>query len=513
MSAVISGLSRVIGSVGIAALLASCGKPTVDVARRDQLLTPCPGFTETGKPPLVHRARCGTLQVPLDPQQPDGEQLGIEVLLLPAVHPLPKPDPLVIIAGGPGQSAIGLAEHIYYHFEEVRKERDLLFIDQRGTGGSAPLACPGVKALGHRGSAEAQQAALLDALRACVEEDGGRMPWFTTHHAVDDLETIRRQLGYGPFNLWGVSYGTRVALAYQQRYPDSVRTSVLDGVAPLALALPWFAEEDALRSLRKLDEACAQDTACARRYGALEHQVDTVVRQLQEQSLNVAIEHPLTRLPYEVELTAALYASALRMALYSRDLARILPLAIHQSAQGDFRLVVSLMALAESRSTFSDISMGMHYTVLCNEDYPQYRDHDPAVSAVFPGMRAVETAADICAFWPVAEVPDSYTQPISSDMPTLMLSGDRDPVTPPRWAESLLPQLTQSLHLVAPGGQHSITFEGCGTQLIARFIQLGQLDGIDDQCIQRIKPLPVYLGVDGEALAALERAEEEAGNE
>jgi pimeloyl-ACP methyl ester carboxylesterase len=484
-------------------LINACGPSGSSGPTAAELLPLCPEFSETGKPPLVHRARCGRLNVPLNPADSDGEKLQIQVLLLPAIHPAPKKDPLVLIAGGPGQSAIKLAQQLHYTFDQVRKERDLLFIDQRGTGQSHPIDCPQLKNFSQTLPAASQEEELHKALRACVAEMGDRMLFFTTPYAVEDLEAVRQQLGYSQFNLWGVSYGTRVALAYQQRYPRFVRTSVLDGVAPLSLALPWHAEADALAALEKLDEDCAAHGECRRRYGELRALAEQVADKLLEQSIVVSIEHPLTRLPYEVEVTTAVFASALRMGLYSRDLARVLPLAIHNAAQEDFELIVSLLALAESRNSFSDISMGMHYTVICNEDYPHYVKRNNEQSQVFLHAHLVEGMKKICDFWPRAELPADYLTNFSSDTPTLLLSGARDPVTPPRWAEVLMPRLSNTLHLVAPGGHHSISLEGCSSELIAHFIQLGDTRDLDGSCIARIKPMSPYLGVDKEALDAL----------
>lgn len=496
---------RFLLTYGFLALLVGACSPANSPGQAGVATLPlCPGFAETGKPPLVHRARCGSLAVPLNHAEPEGEKLDIQVLLLPAIHPTPKKDPLVLIAGGPGQSAIKIAEQIYYKFEDVRKERDLLFIDQRGTGQSYPLNCPQLDGLSQTLPAAEQEQRLHSALRACIADEGERLLFFTTPHAVQDLEAIRQQLGYSQFNLWGVSYGTRVALAYQQAYPNSVRTSVLDGVAPLSLALPWHAEADALLALVKIDQACAEQDECARRYGKLRDQAEQVAERLLANAKTVTIEHPLTRLPYSVEMTPAAFASALRMSLYSRDLARILPLAIHRAAQEDFDLVVALMALAETRGSFADISMGMHYTVVCNEDYPHYAKRNAEASEVFLHSRSVDSMKKICDFWPRGELPDSYLTRFTSDVPTLLLSGERDPVTPPRWAENILPRLSNAQHWVAPGGHHSISLEGCTAQLIARFIQYADLAVLDGSCITRIKPLSPYLGVDQAALDALD---------
>lgn len=506
---------RITAGFVLCLLLVACDqtKPAGQQTAGASFLTSCPGFAETGKPPMVHRAECGSLSVAENPDQENGEQIALNILRLPAVNPEPKEDPLFIIAGGPGQSAVGIAEQLFYTFEEVRKSRDIVFVDQRGTGESNPLHCNGLAAVGQTLTLDEQKSVIASALRACVEEHGARLQFYTTPYAVRDLESVRLALGYQQVNLWGVSYGTRVALEYMRRYPQSVRTSVLDGVAPANMALPWSAETDARAALEKIHVQCASSDECTKGYGNLLEQAEVVAERLRQASVPVVSEHPATRLPYSVNMNQQLFASAVRMALYSRDLARILPLAIHRAHAEDYELVTALTAMAERRGGFVDISIGMHYTVLCNEDYPQYAALDFSESENFLQLKAVQSVSDACELWPRYPLPKDYFTPIASDVPTLLLSGARDPVTPPHWAENVMEGLSRAKHGIAPGGHHSITRDGCSAQLIAQFIHTGNIEHLDVSCTNKILPLQPYFGVDAAALKELENDDKKKDTE
>jgi pimeloyl-ACP methyl ester carboxylesterase len=485
-------------------LIAGCGRSVVpEVHNPALILSECPGFSERGKPPLVSGAECGSLAVAENPRKPDGEVVPLSILRLPAIHPAPLSDPLFIIVGGPGQSAVELAEQVFHTFEETRKYRDIVFLDQRGTGSSHPLECEGLAALGSKLTFSEQKPAIQNALRNCANQLGERYQFYTTPYAAEDLEQVRQALGYPTINIWSVSYGTRVALEYMRRYPQAVRTAVLDGVAPVAIALPWSAERDAFASLQRVNQQCADNTHCRLQYGDLVEQAQTVAVRLQQEPVNLTIKHPSTGLPYELEITHELFASALRMALYSRDLARLLPLAIHHSSAGDFHLLAALVALAEQRSGLSGISLGMHYTVLCNEDFPQYQAQNVQASEQFLLLSAVQTTREACEIWPRQPLAPEYFTAVESAVPTLLLSGARDPVTPPVWGEQVRAGLSKAKHAVAPGGHHSITFEGCTSRLIAQFIHTADIDALDISCVERILPLSPYYELHPETLADL----------
>lgn len=477
-------------------LLCACHPPSDEPATLvGNVLGACPEFSETGRPPIVQGAQCGTLSVKENPQDPTSRSIELNILRLPAINPTPQPDPLFIIAGGPGQSAVGIAEPIWTTFSEVRKNRDIVFVDQRGTGQSNPLNCKEFEDIPYQLSLFEQQERLKSVAQACAETLGDQLEFYTTPYAVQDLDLVREALGYQRINLWGVSYGTRVALEYMRRYPQATRSSILDGLAPVSVALPWHGGEDALASLRLLSEQCSMSDDCARRYGDVLNSAETIAQRLAEQPVEVTVAHPRTQAPFTMSMNHQIFASMIRMALYTRDLSTLVPQAIAGARDNDYSLLAALISMAGEQTTLMNISYGMHYTVLCNEDYPQYQDR-AEVSASFLSANLAEAFAELCEVWPRYSLDEDYFAPVKSDVPTLLLSGQRDPVTPPRWAEQVSEHLSQARHLIAPGGHHSITREGCVAQLIAQFIKQGSATSIDGTCVNKIQPLPPYLTVE-----------------
>lgn len=481
-------------------LLGACTPPdnsTGSVERAENfILHPCPGFAETGTPPIVQGAECGMLAVKENPRDESSRDIHLYILRLPAISSTPEVDPLFIIAGGPGQSAVQTAEHIFYTFNEVRKHRDLVFVDQRGTGKSNPLACLGTDDFVDQLSMLEHKQRLKKAVADCVLLHGEQLEFYTTPYAVQDLEIIRKKLGYPRINLWGVSYGTRVALEYMRRFPTVIRTSVLDGVAPVAMALPWFAEEDALASLMQLNQQCSASAECRNTYGDILLKAEAVAQKLLVKPVEISATHPRTQAPLNLTINHQTFAAILRMALYSRDTAILVPLAIANAYAQDYQLLASLIAMIEEQGELMNISHAMHYTILCNEDYPQYKARDFSASQQFLQLNWIATMGDICELWPSYSLPDDYFTPIVSEVPSLLLSGQRDPITPPRWAELIMPYLSKATHLIAPGGHHSITRDGCVARLIAQFIYNGGAGALDTACVNDILPLPPYLRIE-----------------
>ncbi len=456
----------------------------------EQVLDLCPGFAETGKPPLVSGARCGTLPVPLDPNDPDGEQISLNVLLLPAIAPAPEPDPLFVLVGGPGQAAVEQAETLLHFFGDIRRSRDLVFVDQRGTGQSAPLACdldelrsPGLDLL-------LDLAPWLEALADCAAALEHPATLFTTVQAADDLDWVRRALGYDKINLWGISYGTRLATEMLRRHGDSVRSVVLDGAAPVALALPWHSGEDAGRALELLHEHCTADAWCAGTQGPLLPRAEAVVRRLAGEPVSVTLAHPRSGRETQVQLSDQAFVGLLRMVLYSRELSRMLPVAVARAYEGDYSTLAVLWLLAEGQQAQLGINLALHYSVVCAEDFSLVRQLGLEQSQPLLGLELTDVFTQICDFWPVVPMAEEYYRPVTSPVPALLLSGDLDPVTPPRWGEQMAAGLDNGLHLVAPGAHHGVTYHGCARRLIERFVDAGHHRDLDTTCIQAIAPLP-----------------------
>ena len=479
--------------------LSACSEKIAHQSNANSILKPCPGFVETGKPLLVYGAECGELMLKENPADANSNDISVAILRLPAISPVPNADPLFLIQGGPGGSSIEMANQIHNFFAEVRKNRDLIFVDQRGTGKSNPLRCEQISPEDLTLPEAEQKEKYIALIKSCAEKFHHNAAFYTTVHGVQDLDAVRSALGYEKINLWGGSYGTRVALEYARRYPQQTRTIVLDGVAPVSIALPKYFARDAMAALVAVNNECLAQSECAAEFGDIVRKAETVLQRLNELQvagtpLEISYEHPRNQQMETLHLTPRAFSSLIFMSLYSRDLTVLLPRAISFAEKEDYRLLAALSALSAEQVQMMNIAEGMRYSVICNEDWPQLSPHDIEQSEPFFGMPFVKDMQPICALWPKAELPDDYWEPIVSDVPALLLSGQHDPVTPDIWAQTVAKYLSNSTSLSAAGGNHSISMEGCVPQLIAQFIERASMHNVKADCVEKIKPLPLVLG-------------------
>ena len=465
----------------------------VDAEKNISWLSLCPDFSKTGKAPAAQNAQCGSLDVAENPQDKNSKKIALNVLRIPAVNPVPEPDPLFVIAGGPGQSAVVVAESMHSLFRDVRKNRDIVFVDQRGTGKSNPFPCE-FDTESTKPMLVAEEEALgREAVKQCIAKIKNYAAYYTTNYAVQDLDAVRAALGYEKINLWGGSYGSRVVLEYLRRYPSHARASVLDGVAPVAIALPWSMEADGLAALQTINKQCANTPACLTHFGDVVQKAQAISSRLLVNPQAIKITHPRTQEKVIVNMTAQDFSGVIRLALYSRDLSSLLPQVISDAEAGDYSVLASLIYLAKAKSEMAGINYGMHYTVVCNEDYPLYKDKLATDANVFLNTQMVQKYSEVCEHWPRAHLPDDYWAPIKNDLPMLALSGAVDPVTPPYWGEQIKAGLANLTHIVAPGGHHIVTAEGCIAQLITAFIVDGNGNALDASCAKNIQPLTIYI--------------------
>ena len=492
--------SKIVTSIFFGVLLAACNPQSNQTdSAKNSILKPCPGFAETGYAPLVDGAECGELEVSENPDDPTGKKISLNILRLPAISPVPEKDPLVLIQGGPGGSSVDMAAQIHYVFWDVRKNRDLIFVDQRGTGKSNPLTCDQLTEE-QRKLSEAEQLLIQESLyKSCAEKYQSIADFYTTPYAVKDLDQVRAALGYEKLNLWGGSYGTRVALEYARQFPEHLRSMVLDGVAPVAISLPDYFARDAMAALNKLNDSCNQDAFCAKEYAPMNEKIDRLLKRLQQadadnKSLVAEYSHPRYQSKTSLTLTARQFSGLIFSVLYSRELSALLPQVIHQADQGNFQPLANLNFLAEDNMKKMSINEGMRYSVICNEDYQVSIRKSVILDEKFLGFDMADDISRICAIWPTSTTSKEYFFPVKSDKPALLLSGGFDPVTPQVWAEKAAENLSLSSSLVAEGGHHIVSYQGCLPQVIAQFIERASMDGINTSCVDKIQPLSPNLG-------------------
>lgn len=442
--------------------------------------------------------QCGVVSRALDPARPDGPKIDVHYVVMPAMARRKLPDPVFLLAGGPGQSAISVGPQAYGLFSRLNNRRDIVFVDQRGTGRSAPLECDFVKreTLAEQSSPDQQIKQLLackDALANKPYVQGERnLAYFTTPIAMQDLDAVRAQLGAERIDLVGVSYGTRAALDYMRQFPSRVRRSVLDSVAPPDMALPASFSTDSQAALDAMFAACEAQPACARRYPRLRADWAALLAGLPRA---VSATQPLTGRAEHFTLTREMVLGAVRGALYTPAAAAALPAAITDAAAGRVEALVGVGALLSSRRGIQ-LAMGMHFSVVCAEDLPRLADTRDTPGADFRNDYAT-LYQRVCAQWPRGTVPDAFYTIPRTTTPTLVLSGGIDPATPPRHGARVAAALGPSAqHVIVPNAGHGVLAIGCARDLLYRFIDAPDDAGasaLDTGCIKAIPRPGVFV--------------------
>jgi pimeloyl-ACP methyl ester carboxylesterase len=442
------------------------------------------------------QARCATLRQPENPEQPNGATVKLKVAVIESLSPEPKPDAFTIINGGPGGSSIALYAQSAGVFSAILRERDIVVIDQRGTGLSTPLDCPQQDAM----IEDFNQEAVVAATRECLAELDQDPRYFTTSVAVKDLDAVRDLLGYQQLSIYGVSYGTRVALHYARRYPERTRALIIDGVVPPELALGPNAALNAQNTLNRLLTRCHSDPDCANSFPELRENLNQLLNRLQADSVTVEVADPLTGALTEISISVEHLAITLRMLSYAPETAALIPLIINQAYQDlDYRPIAS-NALRILNELQGMIRAGMHNAVVCAEDIPFLGEVDwAALDATYLGSTQSEALLTICERWPSGVIDPDLKDPITLPIPTLILSGEEDPITPPAYGEIVASQMPDSLHLIGPGQGHGIFNRGCIPGLISKFVETTDLQGLETQCIERLRAMPFFLDSMGPA--------------
>lgn len=443
-------------------------------------------------------AECGRLAVPENWDAPDGKQIELEVAVLRSRGRTSAPDALAYITGGPGQSALESWIGVAGAFNRIRRERDVLLVDQRGTGQSNRLQCEFGETLPETLLDEPGR---IDAvIRECLDGLPGDPRFYTTSVAIRDLDAVRSALGYPELDLYGVSYGTRVVQAYMRRYPERVRTAILDGVVPQDLALGPDISLDAQRALEMMFQRCEQDAACNERFPQLEQQFDSLLAELRDQPVELVLQDPVTAELTELAFNEAYFTGVMRMFSYAPETVALLPLLIDHAVRNRDFAPLAAQALMVNEEMTDMIALGMHNAVVCTEDVPFAADLDARrddMSRTYLGTMTYDFIETMCSSWPPGFIDDGFKEPVESDIPTLLLSGEADPVTPPANGEHVAAGLSNSLHLVGKGQGHGMAARGCTPGIMAQFVATGSVDGLETDCLERLKPAPFFMRFTG----------------
>lgn len=436
-------------------------------------------------------AKCGTFEVYENRAAKKGRKISLNILLLPATGDKREPDPMVYFAGGPGSAATEDAIGFAPEFAKIREHRDLLFVDQRGTGRSNPLNC----VLFNPNDLQSYLGYFfpLEDVRKCRPqlEAIADLKLYTTDIAIDDMDEVKAALGYDKLNLFGASYGTRAALTYLKRYPQHVRTATLQGVAPANAYMPGDFPLHNERALNGVIAECAADEACNKAFPNLKQEAKSLLDQLIKAPVEVEVERPDSKERVKVKLSRDLMAEAIRYMLYSPVPASRVPVIIHLAAQGNF-VPLTRTALEYRKFLVGSDSNGMYLSVTCAEDLPWIKpgEGERMGANTFLGDYRLRQQREACALWPRGEVRRDYADPVHADVPVLILTGEWDPVTPPSNGDAIAKGLKNSLHIVVPHGAHG--FGGlenidCIQRLTAEFVERGTTKDLDTSCVKTIR--------------------------
>lgn len=453
-------------------------------------LQPCevPGAAEGVKEKVL----CGKLSVFENRQLKSGRRIALKIVVFPATGENKLADPIFYIAGGPGSSAIEEAPYVAGDFRKIRERRDLVFVDQRGTGGSNPLNCEFFNPsdlqsyLGHWNP-------LVD-VRKCREqlEPKAELRLYVTSIAMDDLDDVRAALGYKQINLYGGSYGTRAAQIYLKRHGKKVRSAVLHGVSPTNQWMPIDFAQHTERALNGVLSECETDEGCRAAFPNLRDEVKSVLGKLRGGPIevNVKAEQKGDKI-VRVKLSRDLAGEAIRYMLYRSGAASRIPLILHLAAAGNFTPLAEA-AIYFRREIVATGSNGMYLSVTCSEDLPWINAGELGWrwDETFLGNYRLRQQSEACKLWPRGEIPADYFEPVRSSVPVLILTGLWDPVTPPLYGDRIARHLPNSLHVVVPSGGHGfggLEGLGCISDLTTDFVVKGTAKGLNTRCVRGIR--------------------------
>jgi pimeloyl-ACP methyl ester carboxylesterase len=450
--------------------------------------TPCwlDGFRE--------RVLCTSYEVYEDRESRTGRRIALHIAVLPALKHRAASDALFVLAGGPGQAATSLGAFADTTFQKVREERDIVLVDQRGTGTSNPLRCE-MEIDG--GALSVQTVSPAEKARECLAKLDADPRFYSSSAFAGDLEEVRDALRYSQIDLWGGSYGTRAALVYMKLYPERVRTAVLDGVASYSNKIPLYEARDAQRSLNLVFNRCIQDEKCRTAFPDLRERFEGLLSRLEKNPARVTVRNSRTGVATQVTVTREHVTRGIRGLLYVPAFDHLIPLVIRNASDGNFDPFFALVK--EISNSNETMSLGLTFSVLCSEDVGRITPQEVrlATSGTFLRDGEIKVFSEVCSQWPRVQLPPLFDAETEEQTPTLLLSGELDPITPPMWAEQAAAHLPNSLQVVVPGAAHGVSAYGCIPDVIASFVKRGVTSGLDTSCAAGGSQFPFFTSATG----------------
>ncbi|HET9446240.1 MAG TPA: alpha/beta fold hydrolase, partial [Steroidobacteraceae bacterium] len=421
--------------------------------------------------------------------------IDLNVRILQATAPNSKPDPLVVLLGGPGEAATAAAE--WYGDDPGFADRDILLVDLRGTGKSNGLHCP----LPQDGPLQEFMPMMnLPVLKACrIElEKRADLRFYLTHYAMDDLDDLRAALGYDKINLDGGSYGTRAALAYVRQHGEHVRTVALWGSTAFTQPQPLHFSQDAERALRNVFRDCFAEPACKAAFPDLEADYRRTVERIEKGPVRVTVKDPRNGKPTQVNLEADDFAESLRGMMYRSETMLTIPLVLHKAAAGGDYQAFADYQIGRNATFNADIADGLYFSITCTEDIDRVDPKQLQANArgTFLADHRSRPHMEVCKDWPRGKLPAGFGEEVQSDVPVLIMVGDNDPATPPSAAHAAASRLSNARVVVVPYAGHvlnGLIGERCAFDIAARFLETADPRSLDISCLKDVRHKPFVL--------------------
>ncbi len=438
--------------------------------------------------------------MPENRSDPHSQSIYLAVAVAKSDSPHPRPDPIVYLEGGPGGSILKIAPLVFEgRFSPFVADRDVILFDQRGVGRSKPaLDCTEFNdALVD----SAKQDVRREALAALVEEafaschqrfvnQGIDLSAYNSAESAADLNDLRVALGYEQWNLYGISYGTRLALTVMRDFPQGVRSVILDSSYPPQADLYAELIPNARRAFNELFDGCRNDRRCNAAYPDLEGVVFDLAGQLDARPADLEVWNPATDKRIQAKMNGDLFLASLFQALYSTEASRYLPSIVYAAHGGDLEQLTPL--LGDLFFIHDSISDGMYYAVQCREEVPfSSLPQAEAAAQAEPGLRyALETESvfAICRDWGSSQPDPKENQPVQSAIPTLVLAGEYDPITPPAWGRLVAQDLANGYFFEFPAVGHGASVSDfCPLEMTLAFLENPTV-APDSSCIAQMPP-------------------------
>ena len=443
--------------------------------------TRCPFNVPEGTP-----VKCGFVVVQEDHSNPDGPTIRLAVVVVKDLSDEHQPDPVILLAGGPGERVVANALQFAPTLAPLHPKRDLIIFDQRGVGNSEPaLECPEfIQAiLDNLNEPDVNVATekMFNAVMACRDRlvsQGTNLAVYTTAQSAADVDAIRIALGYAQINLYGGSYGSLLAQATMRDFPDAIRSVAINSTLPLEKSVFVDATTTFANAILRLLDSCAADEACNGAYPDLQTVLFEVIDRLNAEPIPITVTNPLDGQSYDALLTGDAVRSNLGTFLYISQIIPVLPQAIFDVHNGDVELMTQL---SSTRLALLDLlSRGMMLSVMCSADLVGRTPEDllnitaglptQLVSTADPEFTIEYGMFGICENWPVPGADLSAKEPLVSDIPTLVLEGEFDPITPPEFGQLVANYLLNGYYFEFPGVGHDVLSNECARQIAGAFV-------------------------------------------